>query len=192
MRTKAAMVAVLLAAAVASTAASADDKKPSKPYEEAISKGNAAYIAHDWPGAVSQFQSAIKADTELLLGFLRLGEAQLASGKLDEADSAWTTALNKKGSLDDHAKILFLLADLRERQHKLQAAIDAWKGYQAYLTSNSKAKGFPATAEERIKRIDQRMKDEVTYGAVKDRVEKRKKDLEQEAIDNAKKDKLNR
>src|SRR5262249_16060291 len=146
----------------------------------------------DLPGAIAQFQAAIKIDTGAALGFLRLGEAHLASGKLDEAESAWTTALNKKATDDEKAKIMFCLADLRERQHKLQAAKDTGNADISFLQANPKTRGFRGSAEERIRRIDQRMKDEVDYGAVKERIEKRKKQLEDEATENAKKDKLNR
>ena len=56
----------------------------------------------------------------------------------------------------------------------------------------AKVKGFPATASERIKQADRRMKDEVDYGKVKERIAKRIAEKEAEAIENAKKDKLNR
>jgi len=38
---------------------------------------------------------------------------------------------------------MFVVADLHERRHKLQAAKDGWAGYAAYLQGNPKAKGFP-------------------------------------------------
>jgi predicted Zn-dependent protease len=169
-----------------------DGKRGISPYMESIAKGNAAFVARDLPGAVTAFQDAIKLDTDRQLGFLRLGEAQLESGKLDEAEAAWTTAQNKKGTADDGARVLFCIADLRERQHKWQAAKDAWNAYANYLNTNAKAKGYPATAQERIKQVERRMKDESDYAAVKDRIEKRQKEREQEAIENAKKDKGNK
>ena len=101
-------------------------------------------------------------------------------------------AVCKKGSEDLNGRILFVLADLRERQKSWQGAKDAWAAYAAYLTSHAQAKGFPATAEERIKRIDQRIKDEKDYGAVKVRIKARETERLKEAEENAKKDKLNK
>ena len=169
-----------------------EGKRGISPYAEAIAKGEGAYVARDLPGAITAFQDAIKLDTEKMLGFFRLGEAQLETGKPDEADSTWTTALGKKGTDDLNAKLLFVIADLRERQHKWQAAKDAWAAYSAFLQNHTKVNGYPATATERTKQADRRMKDEVDYGAVKDRIAKREAERTKEAEENAKKDKLNR
>ena len=169
-----------------------EGKRGISPYAEAIAKGEGAYVARDLPGAITSFQDAIKLDTEKRLGFFRLGEAQLESGKPDEADSTWATALGKKGTDDLNAKLLFVIADLRERQHKWQAAKDAWAAYSAFLQNHAKVNGYPATATERTKQADRRMKDEVDYGAVKDRIAKRELERTKEAEENAKKDKLNR
>lgn len=169
-----------------------EGKRGISPYAEAIAKGEAAYVARDLPGAITSFQDAIKLDTEKMLGFFRLGEAQLESGKPDEADGTWTTALGKKGTDDLNAKLLFVIADLRERQHKWQAAKDAWAAYSAFLQNHTKVNGYPATATERTKQADRRMKDEVDYAAVKDRIAKRELERTKEAEENAKKDKLNR
>lgn len=185
-------------AAAATTGGKKEPKKDPEgirgisPYMELIAKGEAAFVARDLPGAVSTFQEAIKLDAEKMLGFYRLGEALLASGKVDDADSTWQTALSKKGTDDLNGKILFVIADLRERQHKWQAAKDAWAAYAAFLQGHSKVLGYPATAIERQKQADRRMKDETDYGAVKERIKKRQAEKEAEAIENAKKDKLNR
>ena len=169
-----------------------EGKRGISPYMEAMSKGEAAFVARDLPGAVSAFQEAIKLDAEKTLGFYRLGEAMLESGKLDDADATWQTALGKKGTDDLNAKVLFVIADLRERQKKWQACKDAWAAYAAFLQSHPKALGYPATAIERQKQAERRMKDEVDYGTVKERIAKRQAEKEAEAIENAKKDKLNR
>lgn len=169
-----------------------EGKRGISPYNEAIAKGEAAYVARDLPGAVSAFQDAIKLDTDKMLGFLRLGEAMLESGKMDEAETAWTTGLGKKGPDDLNAKLLFVIADLRERQHKWQASKEAWAAYAAFLQNHPKVLGYPATAVERQKQADRRMKDEIDYGAVKERIAKREAERTKEAEENAKKDKLNR
>ena len=162
------------------------------PYQEAVVKGQGAFAARDFPGAVVAFQDAIKLDPTAMLGFYLLGEAQLEAGKPDEAEAAWTSGLSKKGSEDLNGRILFVLADLRERQKSWQGAKDAWAAYQAFLTSHTTVKGYAATAEDRIKRIDQRIKDEKDYGAVKERIKAREAERLKEAEENAKKDKLNK
>ena len=162
------------------------------PYMEAVARGQNSFVARDFAGAVTAFQDAIKGDPQQMLGFYLLGEAQLEAGKPEEAEAAWTTGLSKKGPDDLNARLLFIMADLRERQKNWQAAKDAWAAYSAFLTSHPQAKGYAATAEERTKRLDQRMKDEKDYAAVKERIQKREAERLKEAEENAKKDKLNK
>jgi tetratricopeptide (TPR) repeat protein len=199
-RSRAALVlAVTLAASMWAAPAAAQKKGDgrketeglSKPYVDALGKGQAAFAARDFAASSVAFQDAIKVDPQAMLGFYRLGEAQRANGKLDEADATWQSALNKKGPAELKAKVLMVIADLRERQGKWQAAKEAWGAYAAFLTS-SKARGFPQTPTERQKQADRRMKDEKDYGAVKERIKQREAERTKEAEDNAKKDKLNK
>jgi tetratricopeptide (TPR) repeat protein len=162
------------------------------PYQELIVKGQNAYTSGDKPGAIAAFQEATQLDGDKMLGFYRLGEALRGSDKLGEASTAYETALGKKGNAALKAKVLFVLADLRERQGKWQEAKDAWIAYATFLEENPKAGGFPATPAERLKMIERRMKDEKTYGEVKARTEKRRAEVEKEAEDNKKKDTKNR
>lgn len=169
-----------------------ENKKGISPYMEAVNKGEAAYVARDFPAAVVGFQDAIKIDGQQMLAFYRLGEAQLAAGKPEEAEAIWSSALTKAGPDELKAKVLFVLADLRERQKKMPEAKDAWGQYAAFLKEKADAKGYAATPEERQKVIDRRAKDEKDYAAVKERIAKRQAEREKEAAENAKKDKLNK
>jgi tetratricopeptide (TPR) repeat protein len=169
-----------------------EGKSGISPYMEAIVKGEKQFVGGDASAAIASFQEATKLDAEKMLAFYRLGEAQIAAGKLEDADASFQAALGKKGNDDLHAKVLFVIADLRERQGKWQAAKDAWSAYSAYLQNNPRARGYPASAVDRQKMADRRMKDEVDYGKVKERIEKRRVEVEKEAEENAKKDKLNR
>ena len=162
------------------------------PYNEAVAKGQNAFIARDWSGAVTSFQDAIKIEPTAMIGFYLLGEAQLEAGKPDEAEAAWTSGLSKKGSEDLNARLLFVLADLKERQKSWVAAKDAWAAYSSFLVGHTAVKGYLATSEERIKRIEQRIKDEKDYAAVKERIKTREAERLKEAEENAKKDKLNK
>ncbi|APR83691.1 Hypothetical protein A7982_09040 [Minicystis rosea] len=169
-----------------------ENKKGISPYMELIVKGEAAFVARDIAGATATFQEAIKSDADQMLGFYRLGEAEIEQGKLDDAEKTFEAGLSKRGTDDLKAKLLFSIADLKERQKKWQGAKDAWASYAAFLQGNAKAKGYPATATERLKQADRRLKDEIDYGAVKERIAKRLAEKEKEAAENAKKDKLNR
>lgn len=169
-----------------------ENKKGISPYMEAIKKGEDSFVARDFPSAVTAFQDAIKLDSAKMLGFYRLGEAQLAAGKPEEAEAVWNVALNKEGPADLKAKVFFVLADLRERQRKLDVGKEAWGKYAQFLKDQADAKGYPGTPEERQKVIDRRAKDEKDYAAVKERIIKRQAEREKEAEENAKKDKLNK
>lgn len=193
---------VALAVSLGSLAASADPPKELRrdpanktgisPYMELIAKGDAAFVARDFPGATGLFQDAVKLDDTQMLGFYRLGQAFVAAGKLEDAHKTYEAALSRKGPDDLKAKVMFVLADTFEREKKWQPAKDAWAAYAAFLQGNAKLKGAPVTAAERIKQADRRMKDEVESGKVKERVASRLADKEKEALENAKKDKLNR
>ena len=124
--------------------------------------------------------------------YYRLGLVQLAQAKYDDVEQTLQKAAKKKGPEELEAKVLFVLAELRERTGKWQLAKDAWSTYSAYVEGHPKAKGYADTAIERQKQIDRRVKYEKEYGAVKERIERRVKELEKEAEDNAKKDKLNK
>jgi hypothetical protein len=163
------------------------------PYMEAINKGEASFVARDFPGAVVQFQEAVKIDGQKMLAFYRMGEAQLAAGKPDEADAIWTAGLSKEGSSTLKGRLLFCLADLKERQKKFDGAKEAWGKYAQFLKDNAQeAKGYAMTPEERIKVIDRHVKDEKDYTVVKERAAKRQAEREKEAEENAKKDKANK
>jgi hypothetical protein len=112
----------------------------------------------------------------------------LEAGKMEEAETAWTTALGKKGSEELHARVLLCLADLRERQKNWQGTRDAWGTYASFLTAHPKAAGYPNTPTERQKQVDRRVKDEKDYAAVKERIQKREAERLKEAEENAKKD----
>lgn len=163
-----------------------------QPYVQAIAKGETAFGSKDWVAATAAFQEATKLEPSRMLAFYRLGEAQRAAGKLDEAEGSWQAALGKKGPDDLKAKVMFVFADLRERQGKWEAAKTAWQAYATFVNGAQGARGYPATATERIKQVERRIKDEKDYGAVKERAAQREAEKAKEAEDNAKKDKLNR
>lgn len=169
-----------------------ENKRGISPYIELVVKGESTFVARDIPGAIAIFQEAIKLKPDEMLAFYRLGEAEQEAGKLDDADKTWEAALSKKGTDDLKGKVLFVIAGLRERQQKWQAAKDSWEAYSAFLKGNPKVHGYPATATDRIKQIDRRVQLEADYGKVKQRIAQRIAEKETEAAENAKKDKLNK
>lgn len=168
-----------------------EGKKGVSPYTDAITKGDAALVARDLPGAIDAYQAAVKLDAAKALAFYRLAEAFRESGKLDDAEQALTTAAGKRGDERLLAKVQFQVADLRERQKRFDGVKEQWDKY-ATLAGEPKAQAYPATAKARLEALATRDKLEKDYAAVKERVKKRQEEREKEARDNAMKDKKNK
>jgi tetratricopeptide (TPR) repeat protein len=156
------------------------------PFWVALASGDHAYIARDFDCAISDYRDAIAKAPRNALGHYRMGEAQLAKGDMNEAQNDWQSALRFVGNdFVLKAKILFVLADLKERQRDFDGAIAGWNLYLTLCKEHPEAKGFPASAEDRIKVITQWKKLVVEYGAVKERIAKRLKEAEEKAKKNA-------
>ncbi len=110
--------------------------------------GSTKYAARDFAGAVASFQKAIEVDPKNPLGHYFLGEAQLAAGNMTEAEAAWNRASLEASEKDPalRAKILFVLADLKERQHKWDDARAAWQVYLDWVAKYREARATPAAA----------------------------------------------
>jgi len=146
-------------------------------YSAKVMKGHAAYVARDFQGAIAAYKDAIKDDAADPFAHYFLGEAQLAAGNVAEADASYAAGLRVVAAKDDiHAKLLFVIADLRERQGKWPDAKKAWEEYAQFLSSHPNAKGYAATATERNKVIDTHVDLETKYAAVKQRIEQRLKE----------------
>jgi tetratricopeptide (TPR) repeat protein len=147
------------------------------PFMELVNKGNAAYVARDFATAATTYQEAIQKEPNRALGHYLLGEAYLAAGKMEEANSAWDTALRyvSKDAVMK-AKVLFVIADLRERQQRYDDAANAWKEYASFVTENQNAKGYAGTPAERQRAIEKRKDLAEKYSKVKERIEQREKD----------------
>lgn len=144
------------------------------PYMETVNKGNAAYVGKDFAAAADAYRDAIGKEPKKPLAHYLLGEALLASGKLDEADQTWQNALHAAGNDNGlQAKVLFVIADLRERQGKWDEAATAWKDYATFVGAHPDANGYAATATERQKVIDTHKDLAVKYGKVKERIQQR-------------------
>jgi tetratricopeptide (TPR) repeat protein len=148
------------------------------PFTEKLVKGHKLMVAREFAGAIAAYKEAITEAPNNPLGHLYVGAAQQASGNLDEADIAWQNALRFVGSSDDiAAKVLFLQADLKERQKKLDEAKAAWDKYAKFVADHPNSKGFPGSTAERNKAIDAEVDITKKYAEVKKRIAKRIEEL---------------
>ena len=141
-------------------------------YKEACAQGNTKYVAKDYNGAIDAYRMAIEVDPKNPLAHYLLGEAQLAAGSLTEADAAWNRAALESGDKDPalRAKILFVLADLRERQKKWDDARAAWQVYLDWAAKYPAAGAFPASGQSRQQVIDAMIKQDKAYEVVRQRI----------------------
>ena len=174
------LVLVLPAVASAQDAAAGEVRRDPQgikgisPFWELVNKGDAAYVARNFDVAIAAYQEALSSEPQNALGHYRMGEAYLAKNNFDLAETAWQAAL--RFAVHDprlRAKILFVLADLRERRQQLQEAKDGWSTYEANLQGQSEQVGYPHTPAERKKRIDVWVDMKEKYESVKQRILKR-------------------
>lgn len=142
-------------------------------FKPAVADGIAKYAARDFAGAVAAFQKAIEADPKNPLGHYFLGEAQLAAGNLTEAEAAWTRASLEATSSKDpavRARVLFVLADLKERQKKWDEATAAWQMYLDWAAKYPEAKAFTGSGQSRQQMIAAMQKQDKAYEVVRQRI----------------------
>jgi tetratricopeptide (TPR) repeat protein len=150
------------------------------PFWEALNRGDSAYSARDFDGAIAAYREAITADPQNALGHYRAGEAQLAKGDLKEAEEAFLSGLRFVGNDSMlKAKLEFVMADLRERQKSYDDATQKWTEYETFTTAQADAKGYPASATERKKVIDAWKKLSADSVEVKARIDKRLKEADE-------------
>jgi len=150
-------------------------RKGISPFSEALQRGDAAVLARDFDGAIAAYRDALSKESEIALGYYRVGEVQLLKGDLHEAEVAFTAGLRVVAAADPSmkAKLQFALADLRERQKAYDEASAKWGEYEAFTTAQ-KGIGFPASASERKKVVEAWKKQSADAAAVKARIEKGK------------------
>jgi TolA-binding protein len=147
------------------------------PYAAAIAKGHGAYMARDYTGAMQAYKEAIVQDGSDPASYYFLGEAQIAGGSTVEAEASFAAGLRNVGTKDDlHGKLLFVVADLRERQGKWPEAKKTWEEYAQFLSTHPSVKGYAATATERVKIVDARVDLDTKYAPVRQRIEDRVKE----------------
>jgi len=176
-RALACLSVALLAAALALTpmvAWGGGSKKnaPSREYSSTCAQGNSKYESHDLDGAIAAYRKAIELSPHQGLAHYLLGEAELATGNLPEAEASWSRAALETGEKDPalQARILFVTADLKERQKKWDDAKAAWQAYLDWATRFPSAGAFPASAQSRMAVLDTVIKQDKAYEIVRQRI----------------------
>lgn len=142
-------------------------------FKAAVSDGTSKYAARDFAGAISAFQKAIEAAPKNPLGHYFLGEAQLAAGNPTEAEAAWTRASLESTEKEPvvRARVLFVLADLKERQNKWDDARAAWQVYLDWAAKYPEAKAFSSSGQSRQQVIDAMQKQNKASAVVRQRID---------------------
>ncbi len=137
---------------------------------EAIVDGDVKYVAKDFAGAMDSYKKAAKLQPKNPLGQFRMGQVQLQSGNLEGAETAWNQADSVADAVPQiKAKVLFALADLRERMKKWDDAKAAWQRYGEYVAKHADT-GYGPTAAARALAIDDMVKQDKAYDVVRERI----------------------
>jgi tetratricopeptide (TPR) repeat protein len=147
------------------------DAPANREYTSACATGNARYATKEYDAAVASYRKAVELAPDKPLAYYLLGEAQVAAGNLGEADAAFNHALEASGNdVSLHAKVLFCLADLKERQRKWEEARTAWQTYLDWADHHPNASAFPTTAQSRMQVLDGVLKQDKQYEVVRQRI----------------------
>jgi tetratricopeptide (TPR) repeat protein len=146
------------------------------PYTATMTKGHRAMAAHDFAGAIAAYRAAVAETPRAALPLYFLGEAQTSNGELSEAAVSYESGVGLAAANDDlHGRLLFVLADLRERQGNWAEARRGWENYAQFLAAHPAVKGYATTATERSNALTVHVDLEASSAAVKDRIEQRAK-----------------
>jgi tetratricopeptide (TPR) repeat protein len=149
---------------------------------ETIAKGNERFAAKDQTGAIDIYKKAIQLSPRNPLGHYLLAEAYLAAGNVPEAEAAIQMAYegdSKNAAVRAH--VLFVRADIFERQKKWEEAKAAWQAYIEHAAKLSDAGGYPQTGAERVKALQKVVDLETAYAAVRERIAAEKADAGKDA-----------
>lgn len=152
------------------------------PFFEKLIQGDSRAVARDFDGAIAAYRAAIVQSPQNPLGHYRVAQAFALKADFKEAELAYDAALRFAGADNTlKGKILFCMADLRERQKAYDDAIAGWTSYEEHARAHATAKTFPASAAERKKRNEEWKKISRESAEVKLRSEKRLKEADESA-----------
>jgi tetratricopeptide (TPR) repeat protein len=167
-----ALASTLTLAAAGAGAKDATASQAQHEFSDAINEGCVKYVGKELPAAIELFRKATQLEPRNPLGYYLLGEAQLGAGSLPDAEAAWLQAdqASDGGPASLKAKVLFVLADLRERQGRWEDAKTAWKRYADFAAQTPDAGAFPGSAEARTRAITTMQKQYKDYAIVRQRI----------------------
>ena len=141
-------------------------------FMETLVQGNAKYGDKDYPGAIDLYKRAIQLNPRSPLGPYLLGEAHLAMGNLSEAEAAFRQAEERSDSKDPalRSRVLFVVADVLERQEKWEPARAAWQKYAEHAAKFADAGAFPESAKKRLEVLAATLDREKKYAEVRARI----------------------
>jgi tetratricopeptide (TPR) repeat protein len=144
------------------------------PFWESVTAGVALFLSRDFDGAIAKYREALTHSPKNPLGHYRLGEALRDKGELADAAASFDTALRFSApNARLRAQVLFVQADVAERQKNLSAAEQKWTEYIAFANANSKVRTYKASAEERKKRVLEAKQREADAAPVRERIKQR-------------------
>jgi tetratricopeptide (TPR) repeat protein len=142
------------------------------PYAQRCREGNARYAAGDFAAAIALYRNALELDPGQPAAHYLLGEAALAAGDVTGAEASWASALALADDRDPamRGRILFVLADLKERQWRWDEATRAWQAYADWAARFPDAGAHPGSAESRKQVIAAMIEQDKLYEAVRRRI----------------------
>jgi tetratricopeptide (TPR) repeat protein len=192
-RTVALVVAIAFPLALVPLVASGEPKPEPKPadkydpdnirgisqFMEVAAKGISMYAAKDTTGAIDTFKKAIQLAPRNPYGHYLLAEAYAGTGNLGEAEAAIQQALelNDPKAHLVRSHVLFLAAQIAERQKKWEQAKAAWQAYTEHASKMAADSGaHPTSGVERMKALQRVVDLEKAYAPVRERIAAEKAD----------------
>jgi tetratricopeptide (TPR) repeat protein len=143
-------------------------------FMEMCLEGNRKYLANDYDGALETYRSALRLSPRNPFGHYLVAEAHLAAGRPADAEAA----LKQAEQMSDlrspllRSKVLFLLADARERQQKWLEAQAAWRAYSDWAMKHVDGGGtFTMNAAARVRVLDEAIARERSASVVRERID---------------------
>ncbi len=139
---------------------------------ETLVKGNQRYAAKDYAGAIDLYRKGIQLNPRSPLGPYLLGEGHLAAGNVAEAEAAFKQAEELSDAKNPalRSRVLFVVADVYERQKKWPQAKAAWQSYNEHAAKFADAGAFPHSGQSRFEAVEAVLKLEAQYAEVRARI----------------------
>lgn len=192
MRTTALFTAlVVLPVAAAPRALAQDDEQRAAerpqpvtpPYMVEVQNGLRLALARDFEGAVATLREAVQLNPSNPHAYYYIGEVQRMRQSLPEALESFRTARRMAEQANEivwQARAMQAIAETLERQeNQLTAAREAWLALASFADSHRQQVN-PEIARARIQAIDVVTEQEQAYVAVRQRIEEREQERQQQ------------